>query len=303
MDDHYSSLDFTTRPIEDFQAKVKYVATKEEHSANVEANVALGYPSLEKGELKTDPLALVCYGPSLKHTRRDIRHFKYVLSCSGAHQFLIDHGIVPTWHMEGDPRAHKAKFIRHPHRRTQYLLAASCHPAVFQAVKGYDVRIWHTLRNAEDLVGQDHYPVGHWALTGGTNIGMRALVMGRLLGFTDIHIFGMDCSAEGKMHAGDHPNEVPEEKYRTVRVGDREFQSTTTFLSYAKGFFHEILQLPDVHATLHGDGLLQALIKQKLEDPEQLQKWLEERENVVATTVAVVQREVAVLEAERAPAL
>ena len=68
MDDHYSSLDFTTRRIEDFQAKVKYVATKEEHTANVEANVALGYPSLDKGDLKTEPLALVCFGPSLKHS-------------------------------------------------------------------------------------------------------------------------------------------------------------------------------------------------------------------------------------------
>ena len=92
------------------------------------------------------------------------------------------------------------------------------------------------------------------------------------------------------MHAGDHPNEVPTDKYRVVRVGDREFSTTTLFLSYAKGFFHEMLQLPDVHATLHGDGLLQALIRVRLEDPEQLEAWLEQKENVVQTAIAFRQR-------------
>ena len=214
-------LDLTTRPVEDVETKVKYVATPEEHQANVAANVALGLPSLEKGPVRTDPLALVCFGPSLRYTRREIRHFKWILTCSGAHQFLIDHGLVPTWHMEGDPRPHKAEFVKRPHRRVQYLIAASCHPKMFERLKGYDVRIWHTLQTAEHLLGQNYYPADQWVLTGGTNIGMRALVMGRLLGFTDIHVFGMDCSAEGSMHAGDHPNEVPTDKYRVVRVGDR----------------------------------------------------------------------------------
>ena len=113
-------LDLTTRPVEDVETKVKYVATPEEHQANVAANVALGLPSLEKGPVRTDPLALVCFGPSLRYTRREIRHFRWILTCSGAHQFLIDHGLVPTWHMEGDPRPHKAEFVKRPHRRVQY---------------------------------------------------------------------------------------------------------------------------------------------------------------------------------------
>ena len=301
MDGHYDLLDLTTAPIEDVEAKVKYVATPEEHNANVQAAIALGYPSLAQGELTKEPIALVCSGPSLTKTRREIRHFDKILTCSGAHKYLLEHGMVPTWHIVGDPREHASFSVIPPHRRVQYLIASSCHPAVFKALKGYTVKIWHSLKDAEDLLTLGHYPPGHWVLTGGTNVGMRALVVARVLGYTDIHIFGMDCSAESRevdgdeyqaMHTGFHPNEPPQKKYRMVRVGGRDYQTTTLFLSYAKQFFHEMLQLPDVHTTLHGEGLLQALVKAKLEDPDQLTDWLERMGNVVDTTIAVVQRPV-----------
>ena len=55
-------------------------------------------------------------------------------------------------------------------------------------------------------------------------------------------------------------------------------------------FFHEVIQLPDVHFTLHGEGLLQALTALKLTDPDQLKEFMDKRENVVETTIAVVQR-------------
>src|SRR6266446_2438816 len=51
-----------------------------------------------------DPIAIVCFGPSLNDTWEKIRDFKYIMTCSGAHKFLIDRGIIPTWHAEVDPR-------------------------------------------------------------------------------------------------------------------------------------------------------------------------------------------------------
>lgn len=285
-------LDFTSLPIETFQHETNYAATMEEHDANVRAAIALGYPSLERGTTTSEPIAVACSGPSLKSTLRELKRFDKILSCSGAHQFLLDHGIVPTWHMEGDPRVHKAVFVKRPHRRVQYLLASSCHPRVFEALKGYQIKVWHVLSNAKDLVTLGHYPPGQWVLTGGTNVGMRAMVMARLLGYVDVHIFGMDCSAGETFHTGSHPNDPPKVAWMPVRVGDTVYQSTALFVGYAKQFFHEMLQLPDVEFTLHGDGLLQALVRQKLSDPQQLQTWLDQRQNVVNTTIAVVERPV-----------
>ena len=283
------ALDFTETPIESFTHETTYCASEEQHTANVQAAVALGLPSLDRGALQSGPLAVVCSGPSLAQTRRDLRHFDYILTCSGAHDYLLRYGIVPTWHMEGDPRPHKALFVKHPHKRVQYLLASACHPKVFAALKGYDVKIWHVLRHGSDLVSLGKYPKGHWVLTGGTNVGQRAMVMGRILGFTDIHVFGMDCSAGESFHTGDHPNNPPQQDWIPVRVGEMTYYSTPLFVSYAKQFFHEVLQLPDVHVTLHGDGLLQALAKQKLTDPIQAEAWLAARENVVDTTIAVME--------------
>src|SRR6267142_2328196 len=54
-------------------------------------------------ELRKDPIALVCYGPSLNDTWERVRDFKYVMTCSGAHRFLLERGVVPTWHTEVDP--------------------------------------------------------------------------------------------------------------------------------------------------------------------------------------------------------
>ena len=290
MDSHYDDiLDLTGQEIT--KIKLKYAATEEEHRANTAHAVALGYPCVERGSLTSEPLAVVCFGPSLRTTYREIKHFDKVLSCSGAHRFLIDHGIVPTWHIEGDPRAHKAFFVKRPHKRVKYLIAASCHPALFNALKGYDVRLWHTLYSPKELLTMGHYPVGHMVLTGGMNVGMRAMVMGRVLGFTDIHIFGMDCSAgETAFHADEHPNEVPEKIYDEVKVGDHVFKTTELFLDYARQFFHEAIQLPDVRFTIHGDGLLHALMLDMERTPAKLQAFMDKRAEVKEVTYAVIVR-------------
>lgn len=280
-------IDLSKEAIESLDITSKYAVTPEDHLANVKESIGLGLPSLQRREVTQDPIALVGFGPSLRATRREIRHFKWVMTTSGAHDYLIDHGLVPNWHVEGDPRKHKAVFVKRPHKRVQYLIASSCHPAMFQALKGRDVRIWHTLMKANDLLTLNNYPPGDWVLTGGTNMGMRMMVMARLLGFVNQHLFGMDCSAEETMHGGDHPNEPPKSKYIPVKVGDCTFQTTKLFLCYAKQFFHEVIQLPDVNIVMHGDGLLQALVRQKLEDPIMLQAWLDKQENVVETCIAV----------------
>src|SRR5258708_4739592 len=53
-------------------------------------------------QLRDEPIAIVCFGPSLNDTWKQVRDFKYIMTCSGAHRFLIDRGIIPTWHTEVD---------------------------------------------------------------------------------------------------------------------------------------------------------------------------------------------------------
>jgi hypothetical protein len=206
----------------------------------------------------SEPIAIVCYGPSLAETWEKVRDFKYVMTCSGAHRFLIEKGIVPTWHVEVDPRAHKVELIGPPHENVEYLIASACHPKIFDHLNGFNVKLWHVFGVDEDAMRL--LPPEEWALTGGCSAGLRCLVLARFLGFTDFHIFGMDGSegATGK-HAAAHPNQAKTSCETTVN--GKKFLTTPGFLEAARSTGHELDQLKDVTATFYGEGLTQELMK------------------------------------------
>lgn len=280
-------LDLSVEEIDEVKIDTKYCVEQGVHDLHVRKALAAGYPpipAVKQDHCNAEPIALVCSGPSLKATWEEVRGFKVILTCSGAHDFMIERGIVPTYHMETDPRAHKAVFTKQPKQGVTYLIASNCHPDVFANLTGHDVRLWHVL-SREDLTA---YPRGHWLLTGGCNVGLRAMVMARLLGYRDIHIFGMDCSSDGAaFHASAHPNEPKEKSHRRVKVKEREFQTSGVFLECARQFFKETQLMHDSKFTLHGDGLLQALATQKFSDPKQLAKRDEEIKKRGKVVIAV----------------
>lgn len=204
--------------------------------------------------INPQPLALVCFGPSLQDTWKEIADFPNVMSTSGSHHFLLERGIVPTWHVEVDPRPHKTQLIGSPHRAVTYLIASVCHPKLFAALAGYDVRLFHLYANSPEVVRV--IPRGEWALTGGGSVGLRALVLARFLGFTDIHIFGMDgCVREGQTHAGEHPNSP--RHILPLEYGGQTYRTAINLLVYARTLWPLLDCLQDVTPTFHGEGLVQ----------------------------------------------
>jgi len=211
-------------------------------------------PNLKRPE----PVAVACFGPSLNDTWQEIKDFQYVISCSGSHKFLIDRNIIPTWHVEVDPRKHKVALIGQPHHDVEYLISSTCHPAVFDHLEGYNVKLWHVFDNQED--GFRTLPPGEWALTGGCSVGLRAMLVARFLGFTNIHIFGMDGNEgpTGK-HADEHPSQAKESS--EVDYEGVTYRTTQGFLEAARQTWHELDQMVDVEPTFHGEGLVQAMAK------------------------------------------
>jgi hypothetical protein len=117
-----------------------------------------------------------------------------------------------------------------------------------------DVTLWHVY--ADDKDRTQAIPNGEWTLTGGANVGLRAMAIARALGFTKQHIFGMDCCARGgQSHAEPHPNGP--KKFSKVPYLGHEYESTPAMVTYARTFFHELSQLADVEVQLNGIGLLQ----------------------------------------------
>lgn len=209
-------------------------------------------------ELTKDPIALVGYGPSLNDTWEQIKGFKTVMTCSGAHDFLIKRGIIPTYHAEVDPREHKADLIGQPQQGTRYLIASTCHPKVFDHLATYDLHIWHVFDSDAD--SRRFIPPGEWCVTGGCSVGVRMFTLSRLMGFTEFHVFGMDgCQDSRGKHAAAHPNQP--KGYSLVTYEGRTFETTSSMYAVAQGIWHELDQLKDCTATFYGDGLIQHMAR------------------------------------------
>ena len=222
------------------------------NTRNVKGRISAVY------ELNQEPIALVNYGPSLNDTWEKIREFKYVMTCSGAHKFCVERGIISTHHIDVDPRDHKVELIGQPQKETEYLIASTCSPKLFAHLEGYNVKLWHIFDTDEE--GFRILPAGEWAITGGCSVGVRTLTLARFLGFTNLHVFGMDgCYGPSGKHAGPHPNQKGDDY--SVEFDGKEYKTSPAMLEAAKNTFHELDVMKDTSAVFYGNGLVQEMAK------------------------------------------
>ena len=211
---------------------------------------------------RTDPVAIVGFGPSLRDTWEKVRDFKYVISCSGSHKFLLERGIVPTWHIEVDPRPHKVQLMGPPHKDVEYWISSTCHKDVFDHLEGHKIVLWHVF---DPSVEKGRFiPAGEWGLVGGCDVGLRALTCAGTLGFRDLHIFGLDGSdgEDGRRHAADHPNDRKGYCLTEYPEGSgKMWRTTPALLEAARYVTHELDQIPAVTAKFYGDGLIPAMVR------------------------------------------
>ncbi len=224
---------------------------------------------IQPHEKRDQPVAVVCFGPSLQQTWEQVKNFPFVISCSGSHKFLVERGIIPNWHVEVDPRAHKVALMGPPQAETEYLISSTCDPALFDHLDGFNVKLWHVFDASED--GKRVLPPGEWAITGGCDVGLRALTIAGFLGFRDLHVFGMDHSAgtvdapTASRHAGVHPNGGT--KFAHCEYDGKTYRTTPGMLEAARSVWHELDQMPAVKATFYGEGLCQAMAKAYVPKP------------------------------------
>lgn len=206
--------------------------------------------------------ALACYGPSLKQTWEKLRG-RRVISVSGAHDFLIERGIVPAYHVECDPRPHKAAFLGKPHAATTYLIASCCHPATFERLRGMQVLMWHSGEEpiAEMRAMLREIDPGSKLIGGGSNVGLRALAIASdVLSIRQLDVHGMDCSyAAGDTWAGPHSGSQHIGRFRN-RVAGRTFETSCAMFNAALDFL-AMLKYTRCDFTLHGDGMLGWILK------------------------------------------
>lgn len=231
----------------------------EERLGNMRACALHRFPKLKKlRPFRSDWLSLVCFGPSLKHTWTQVRH--PVMTTSGAHNFLLDGGIVPDYHVEVDPRPHKVEFTEKANEGVHYFMASCCDPKAWENLKGKRVTVFHCY--GDPVVDKWIHEQGEEgaAAAGGTTVGLRAMEVAGLLGFRKFLIHGMDCSFDQERHAGRHPNETDMEI--VVKVNGRQFRTSPQLYEAAREFVELFLKHRiDAEVAVYGDGLLPELMR------------------------------------------
>jgi hypothetical protein len=232
---------------------------------NVQTSTKLISKRIEPKPAHDRRAVVCCYGPSLQETWPHILEETNsdIISVSGSHDFLLGKGIVPTFHVECDPRAHKTDNIKAGHPDVSYLLASNCHPSLFERLTGMNIRLWHVAISEHCMKLVDEMGERNdWIVSGGGSVGLRSLPLLHVMGYRNFSIYGMDCSfsSDGETQwAGPHAGKRQE--LCTIKCGDEDFITSHVLITYAANFFDIRRRMPDAHFNFYGDGLLQAMIR------------------------------------------
>ena len=236
-----------------------------------EQNIRRGLPLfIEQPEHHGEAL-IVGGGPSLKDSLPNLRMKRdrggIVFALNGAHDWLIDRGIIPDFHVLLDAREENVRFVQNPRKEVVYLVAAQCHPAIFEALKGCNVTVWtaccETPEQERALV--DKFPgLPLMLVGGGATVGLKTMNLAYLWGFRRIRIYGLDSSySEGENHA--YRQELNDKESRMdIHAAGRDFICAPWMAKQAVEFQQQYKQLTalDCKVRVHGDGLIPHIVRQ-----------------------------------------
>lgn len=197
---------------EDAFVELKNISTQTAQTSdyifnNIKINLQRGLTRLDKIDgFKTVkgvnvPIALVGGGPSLKETIKELKEFKgLIVACGSSHDYLVENEVIPDWCIACDPDAVVLKYILKPNKKTKFMLASGCDPVVFDSLKEYDIVLWHC---HSDEIGEKIRELDptYEAIGGGCTVGLRAISIAIMMGYSNIHMFGFDsCLSDNDDH-------------------------------------------------------------------------------------------------------
>src|SRR5262249_40028985 len=147
---------------------------------------------------------------------------------------------------------------RNWYSKTTYLVASQCAPEVFEELKHRNVVLWHCGGSQEDnqALWNTERTV---CIGGGTTVGTRAMIIAKCLGYTNLHLFGMDnCVRDDETHA--YAMATADESVGPlypIRIGSvdgREFMMAKYHVAQLRDFKLVLKLFGDrLRITVHGD--------------------------------------------------
>lgn len=219
---------------------------------------------IEQAEHKAR-ICIVGGAPSLKDTLPALRFLKdrgaLVCATNNTHDWLIERGLVPDLHVMLDARRGNAAFVRYPRPDVTYMIAAQCHPDVFDALNGMDVITWVAdVPGMREMAARIPKPIG--LVGGGSTVTLKAMALFYLWGFRSFALFGMDsCYQRDEHHAYPQPMNDAEARIDTLYAGKR-FVCAPWMQAQAEDFEHDARELIARGCWLkaYGSGLIQTIL-------------------------------------------
>lgn len=236
-----------------------------------EENLSRDLPMFMECPANLNEALIVGGGPSLQHNLPNIRMRRdrggIIFALNGTHDWLIDRGIVPDFHVMLDARRENVQFVRRPHKDVTYLTAAQCHPDVFNALKGYKVIVWlgcfDTREQENDLAKKfPNKPI--MLVGGGATVGLKTMNLAYLAGFRKLHFYGFDSCYSGESnHAYPQPLNDKESRIEVIAAW-KKFTCAPWMAKQAMEFQSQMRQLLDAGCQIyvHGDGLIPWIVQQ-----------------------------------------
>jgi hypothetical protein len=234
--------------------------TTEALLSNVRKACQIDLPWFEVAPQEHDGhVAIIGGGPSLVDKIEEIQWRQsvgqHVWVLNNAHKALEDTGIRYDAQVLLDARPDTAGFVTDA---AGYLIASQCDPAVFDAVNGRCVTLFHVNSPGmvEILTPEKVRPA--YLVGGGTTVGMNALALAFLKGYRQIHLYGFDsCYRDGAHHAYVQALNDGE------RASEALYNDKTYFCApWMIGQAQEFMDLAPTYMadgaiiTVHGSGLL-----------------------------------------------
>ena len=199
-------------------------------------------------------VSIVGSGPSLRWTYKDL--VGDIWACNSAHDFLIEHGIIPKYMIVWDAHPIIAKFLSKPHKDVHYLVASRCAPGVFEALKGHNVTVWHAMGDEELESILTKYNRMEPMIGGGAAAVTRSMYVAGAMGYRKMHLFGVDgCYEEESTHVS---GSVIDQGKINLRVCGKWFVVAPWMAMQAgdvKTLFPQMQEL-GIRFVVHGTGLI-----------------------------------------------
>jgi uncharacterized Rossmann fold enzyme len=236
-----------------------------------ERNLKRGLPLFIEQPENAGEALIVGGGPSLKDALPNLRMKRdrggIVFALNGAHDWLIDRGIIPDFHVLLDAREENVRFVRNPRKEVVYLVAAQCHPSIFEALKGYNVTTWAACLDTpeqEAALAAKFADIPLMLIGGGATVGLKTMNLAYLWGFRRIRVYGLDSSySDGENHA--YRQELNDKESRMqIHAAGRDFICAPWMAKQAMEFQQQYRQLAALNCKVrvHGDGLIPHIVRQ-----------------------------------------